>query len=306
MLRLVSSSAPYVVEREDPRAPSQALWDTLSAAERARIVAELPSEFPLTEPPEGDPHRIPKTKAEQSLRHYFERRKRSVYLSSELPVYYPGERVFAPDLLAVLDVDPHERSRWVVSAEGRGLDFVMEIIVSGSAKKDLVDNVERYARLRIPEYFVYRPPAADERGAPSLVGYQLLEPEASTYSPIIPQGGRWPSSVLDLDLLLEDGRLRFAVGDATILDLDELVHRLERMVDEITTREQQLLRDLEAERARAETEAQRAEAEAQRAETEAQRAETEAQRAQRAESEAQKARRFANRLRELGIDPDEL
>ena len=55
------------------------------------------------------------------------------------------------------------------------------------------------------------------------------------------------------------------------------------------------------ERQRAETEAQRAETEAQRAETEAQRAETEAQ---RADSESQKAARLAQRLREMGIDPD--
>lgn len=56
-------------------------------------------------------------------------------------------------------------------------------------------------------------------------------------------------------------------------------------------------------RARAEAEAQRADAEAQRAETEARRAETEAQ---RAETEAQRAEAMAARLRELGIDPDDL
>jgi Uma2 family endonuclease len=61
---------------------------------------------------------------------------------------------------------------------------------------------------------------------------------------------------------------------------------------------------------RAEQEAQRAEQEAQRAEQEAQRAEQEAQRAeqeaQRADREARRANLMAEKLRELGIDPDEV
>ncbi len=52
-----------------------------------------------------------------------------------------------------------------------------------------------------------------------------------------------------------------------------------------------------------ETQRQRAEAEAQRAETERQRAEAEAQ---RAETERQRAERLAERLRELGLNPDDL
>jgi hypothetical protein len=58
---------------------------------------------------------------------FFRRTGRKIYLSSELAIFYPGERRFAPDLLAVADVDPHERSSWVVAAEGKGLDFVLEI-----------------------------------------------------------------------------------------------------------------------------------------------------------------------------------
>jgi hypothetical protein len=48
----------YRVDPDDPRAPPQELWDRLTPEERARIVASLPSEFPVSErtPPEGDPH----------------------------------------------------------------------------------------------------------------------------------------------------------------------------------------------------------------------------------------------------------
>jgi Uma2 family endonuclease len=66
----------------------------------------------------------------------------------------------------------------------------------------------------------------------------------------------------------------------------------------------------EAERLRAEAESQRAEAESQRAEAESQRAEAESQAREvkrlRAEAESQRADRLADRLRALGINPDEL
>ncbi len=40
-------------------------------------------------------------------------------------------------------------------AEGRGPDFILEVLHLGDRKKDLVKNVERYARLGVEEYFVY-------------------------------------------------------------------------------------------------------------------------------------------------------
>ena len=55
----------------------------------------------------------------------------------------------APDLLAVRDVETHPRQKWVVSHEGKGLEWVMEVHVGGDRKKDAEYNVERYARLGI-------------------------------------------------------------------------------------------------------------------------------------------------------------
>lgn len=100
------------------------------------MISTLPSESDRAEPPEGDAHRVPKVKALDALSEYYRRIRRGIYLSAELPVYYPGEPMFAPDLLAVLEVEVHERNCWVVSHEGRGLDLCLEIHVAGSAKKD--------------------------------------------------------------------------------------------------------------------------------------------------------------------------
>jgi Uma2 family endonuclease len=260
-------ASPYVVDPADPRAPAQEVWDRMSEEERRRVVASLPSEIPRAQPPEGDPHRVPKKSAFEALDEYFRRRGRQVYLSSELPVYYPDEPMFAPDLIAVLDVDPHERERWVVSDEGRGLDFVLEIHLSGDRRKDLERNVERFARLGIPEYFVLSP--RRER----LVGYALGA--AGSYQPIVPQGGLWRSGVLELELAIERGRLRFYRGTAPLPDARELIDRLSGMVDDAV----------------------------QRAEDEARRAEDEAR---RAADEARRAARLAAKLRELGVDPDAL
>ncbi|MSP74358.1 MAG: Uma2 family endonuclease, partial [Myxococcales bacterium] len=70
-------------------------------------------------------------------------------MATNLGIHYPGAPAFAPDLMVVLDVALHDRSRFVVEAEGRGVDFVLEVLADGDRRKDLVDNVRLYAELRI-------------------------------------------------------------------------------------------------------------------------------------------------------------
>ncbi len=259
----------YVVDPDDPRAPPQEVWDALSPEARLEVLASLPSEIPRAHPPEGDPHFRPKVRAREALDDWFRRQGRSVYIGSELPVYYPGEAMFAPDLIAVLDVGTHERDSWVVSAEGRGIDLALEILVRGDRKKDLEHNVERLARLGVPEYFIYEPLRR------RITGHRLPSPDARAYTPIVPQGGRWPSRVLALDLGLDGDHLRFYAGAAPLPDARELIEALTKMVD---------------------TSVERAEEEARRAEEEA----------RRADAVAQRAERLAAKLRELGVDPDEI
>ncbi|WP_414654200.1 Uma2 family endonuclease [Hyalangium sp.] len=237
----------------------------MSPAERERVLAALPGEVTDAEmsPPEGDRHFRAKVRALDALRGYFTRQRRRVYLAAELPVYYPAERRFAPDLLAVLDVETHERDRWVVSAEGKGLNFVLEVHVGGDRKKDAEQNVERYARLGIPEYFIY------DRGRQRLLGWRLPAPDAKVYAPILPQHGRYASEHLGLELQVEDGRLRFWAGHAPLLESEEFITRLEELMAGLQQR--------------ADEEARRAQEEAQRAQEEARRAQEEAQRAREAE-----------------------
>jgi hypothetical protein len=264
------AAEPYRVDPDDPRAPPQELWDRLTPEERARIVDSLPSEFPVSEasPPEGDPHFEAKVRTREVLGGFFARIGRKVYLACELPVYYPAEPMFAPDVIAVVDVEPHSRMRWAVSAEGKGIDLALEIHVAGNRRKDLEKNVERFARLGIREYFVF------DRGRLRLTGWRLEEGRRS-YRPIVPQHGFYPSEVLGLELQLEGERLRFYMGRAPLPEADEMIANLERMVkeaeehrteesrlreDEVRLREQAEQRLAEESRRREEAERRLAEA----------------------------------------------
>lgn len=269
-----------------PMAPSQEEWSALDETERAAVIAALPGEVTDAEmaPPEGDRHFKAKIGPLGALRGYFARQGRRIYLAAELPTYYPAEPRFAPDLLAVFDVDDHERDKWLVSAEGRGLDWVLEVHVGGDRKKDAEFNVTRYARLGIPEYFLY------DRARGQLSAYRLATGDARVYSAIVPQHGRYESKVLGLDVQVERHRLRFHAGTALLLESEELIARLEGLLDDAQRR-------VDTEARRAEHEARRAEEEAQRAEEEARRAEEEARRADVAERELARLRDELARLK---------
>ena len=85
-----------------PMAPSAEEWEALSPTDRAAVVAELPGEVTDAEmsPPEGDLHFRAKVSALDALRGHFARQRRQIYLAAELPIYYPAEPRFAPDLIA--------------------------------------------------------------------------------------------------------------------------------------------------------------------------------------------------------------
>ena len=262
----------YLFDPEDPRAPTTEQWDRMPPDERVRVVAMLPVEVPLDLlPNEGDPHRKAKRGVLDALDGHFRRTGRKVYLSSEIAVYYPGERRFSPDVLAVTDVEPHERMRWVVATEGKGLDFVLEVHVAGDRRKDEKTNVERYARLGIQEYFYF------DRPSQRIIGYQLpAGGRGRAYQRIVPQAGRFASSVLGLDLALEGSRLRFYSGNASLPDADEMIARLGSMLDGVIAGQEDLAAKLaEEQRLREEAEEGREDAERQREDAEREREDAE-------------------------------
>jgi Uma2 family endonuclease len=226
-------------------APSQEEWDALSPEERAKVYEALPGEVTDAEiaMPEGDRHFKAKTRPVSALRGYFARQGRRIYVANELPVYYPAEPRFAPDLVVVFDVEDRERNKYVVSAEGKGLDWVLEVHDGGDRKKDAERNVERYARVGIPEYFLY------DAGREQLSAFRLPGSGARAYERIEPVNGCVPSAVLGLDVQIEAGRLRFLAGTAVLLESEELITRLENLVREAERRAERLEAELEQVRA---------------------------------------------------------
>jgi Uma2 family endonuclease len=245
-----------------PQAPTQAEWEAMGPEERARVVESLPGEVTWDEMamPEGDRHFRAKVRTLDVLLGYFRHQRRKVYLGAELPVYYPGERRFAPDLLAVLDVEQHERDKWVVSHEGRGLDWVLEVHVGGDRKKDAEYNVERYARVGIPEYFIY------DRARQRLEAYRLPEPGARRYERMDARQGRYTSEVLGLEFEVVGEELRLWAGNALLLESGELVARMKEKLEEVQRRADEEARRREEETRRREEETRRREEEAQRRE----------------------------------------
>lgn len=207
----------------------------MTPTERLRLQVEINAALsgPADIMGEGQPHRKAKSRALDALGLYFKTIGRAIYLAEELAVLYPGEKPFSPDILAVLDVEPtedDERMSWVVVDEGKGPDLVIEVLHRGDRDKDLVENVERYARSSISEYFVY------DRARQHIHGYRLPDPGASRYQRILPQHGHFHSTVLGLDLAIIGNTLRFLSGSATLPLSADLISRLEGMVESLETK----------------------------------------------------------------------
>jgi Uma2 family endonuclease len=230
--------------REIPVGPSLDAWRAMTPRAREGFLVAMNEA--LTEAAElmgeGRPHKQAKSRAIDLLGLHFKAKGRTVYLAEELSVLYPGERAFAPDVLAVVDVpqpEDDERLAWVVADEGRGIDVALEVLHRGDREKDLIDNVDRYARLGIPEYFVY------DREKQRVHGYRLATADARRYDRVVPQAGRIASRILGVDLAVQHGRLRFFDGMAELFGSDDLIHRLTDMVESLESK-------AEAEQARAE------------------------------------------------------
>jgi Uma2 family endonuclease len=233
-----------------PIAPTEEEWRKLTPEQRERVQVDVLAALsdPRSLMSEGRPHKRAKTRALDMLGLHFKTLGRSVYLAEEMAVMYPGEEVFSPDVLAVLDVpqpDDDPRMTWVVADEGKGLDLVLEVLHHGDRNKDLVTNVERYARLGVPEYFVY------DRARQQVHGYRLVM-GSKRYQRIVPQGGRYTSAVLGLDLMITGGSLRFFYGIGELIGSDDLIGRLTGIVEDLEAKAEQSAARAEQSAARAE------------------------------------------------------
>ena len=195
----------------------------------------------------------------------------------------PKEYPVAPDVAVIKGVAYQLLTRsWRVGKSGPAPQVVFEIASEETWKNDLTEKPAKYARMGVQEYFAYDPhefplPASRNR---RLFGWRL-DQDSQTMKEMLPgpNGSLWSASLESW--LLPDG-VTLRLYDST----DQM--RLTRAEDEAR---------------RADAEAQQRRAEARRADAEAQRADAEAR---RADTEARRAQMLVEKMRSLGIDPDQL
>ena len=129
------------------------------------------------------------------------------YVSGNLLLYYERgnpKKSVAPDVFVVFGIENKRRRTYLLWEEGKGPDFVLELVSKNTYKKDLGRKKNLYASvLKVKEYYLYDPDG--QYLQPSLQGYRLAD---GVYSPIQPVDERLPSEVLGLELGEEVGELR--------------------------------------------------------------------------------------------------
>lgn len=171
---------------------------------------------------------------------------------------------------------------WRIGKNGPAPQVVFEIASEETWKKDLREKPSRYASMGVQEYFAYDPheiPLSASRNR-RLFGWRLDQDSQSMKEmQPRPDGSLWSAS-------LES----WLVPDGTML----------RLYDR---NGQMRLTGMEAEAQQRQIEAGQRQIEARRAQAEAQRADAAVQ---QAEDATQRAQVFAEKLRSLGIDPEQL
>lgn len=220
----------------------------------------------------------------------------NVFIAGDLlwyPVRHTQKRV-APDVMVALRRPKGRRGSYKQWLEDNIAPQVAFEILSPSNKDrrgldSLEDKFDFYETYGVKEYYIYDPDDLILEGWQRFGDRLIKNPSMMDWvSPLLGIRFDWTTGQ-ELVLSRPDGQ-RF-------LSSIELDHRLQQSKIQVWQEQQRA----EQERKRAEFQRKRAEQESQRAEQESQRAEQESQ---RAEQESQRANRLAERLRALGIDPD--
>ena len=260
--------------QDDPLyVPTKKQWKKMTESERSdteeRIIYALEQESSLMG--ETTIHFQARVSATEVLRRYYGGQGKKVFIASDLHTLYPGERAFYPDLLVVFDVEDHHRRSWNVLKEKKGLDFALEIISKSSRRNDQVEKLNLFARLGIPEYFLFDPESF------TLMGYQLKNNKGLQKYHKIPENkpNHIFSKILGLELTVENYKLRFVSKDGLeILFEDELISRLNEKLIGSNEVIADSLRQLEEEQKKIVEEQKKLEEEQKKAEKEKLRADT--------------------------------
>jgi Uma2 family endonuclease len=156
-----------------------------------------------------------------------------IYLSGNLLIYYEegnSKVSVSPDTFVVMGRPNHKRTSYFTWKENNKYpDFVLEITSQSTRRQDQTSKRDLYESWGVQEYFQYDP--TQDYLNPALQGLQLIN---GVYQPIAPiyhsNALTLSSRVLDLNLQLESGELRFytSKGDR-LLSYAESVAKNDRL-----------------------------------------------------------------------------
>ena len=195
--------------------------------------------------PESTRHRRTVFHGHMALETWFRDRPDTLVASDLLLLFEEGNReaALAPDLMVIFDAGNPDRLSYKVWEErDRMPAFALEVLSSSTWRRDVRIKPGLYAALGVRELWLFDPPEG------CLVGHRLV---GDAYERIEPRrGGGRPSRVLGLDVLVEDGELRFrnpATGEILPNHEEERRRReqAEARRDEERTRREQAERRVE-------------------------------------------------------------
>ena len=212
--------------------------------------------------------------------------KPQVFVAGDLlwyPVQGNNKLRQAPDVMVAFGVPKGDRGSYQQWKEnGIAPQVVFEILSPGNTLKEMQRKQIFYDRYGVEEYYVYDPDRNDLSGClRGDTGLEIIDTLDHWISPRL--GIHFQPTATDLQLLHPDG--------TPFASYAEVSQQLEQTLVALATTQHQ-----------ADQERQRADQERVRAEQERLRAEQEQQ---RAEQERLRADRLAQRLRDLGLDPDQ-
>ncbi|MFM7352685.1 MAG: Uma2 family endonuclease [Microcystis aeruginosa] len=201
------------------------------------------------------------------------RERSDYYASGNLTIYYNAEQLkkrdfCGPDFFVVLDTEKRPRKSWVVWGEqGKYPDVIVEILSDSTANIDRNNKKTLYQNtFRTPNYFWFDPNTLE------LQGFRLIEGQYQAISPN-EQGYLW-SEQLGLYLGIFDGKLRYFTVDGQLVPTPQEAELQQRQAKE------QILLEKEQERQAKE------------------------QAILEKEQAILEKEKLAQKLRELGIDPE--
>lgn len=209
-----------------------------------------------------------------------------VFVAGDL-LWYPVEGSNkirqAPDVMVIFGVPKGDRGSYQQWKEG-GIapQVVFEILSPGNTLKEMQRKQIFYDRYGVEEYYVYDPDRNDLSGC--------LRAESGEFE-VIETVENWVSPRLGICFKPSEDGLQVLRPDGTpFASYTEISQQLEQALE----RAEQAQEQAQQERERAEQAQEQAQQERERAE----------QAQQQAEQERERADRLAQRLRELGLDPD--